>query len=31
VRNGLLKLNTERTYADQAGPGASAGSSSRVS
>jgi len=31
VRNGLLKLNTERTYADQAGPGASAGSSARVS
>ncbi len=31
VRNGLLKLNTEKAYADQVGPGTGAGSSSRVS
>jgi fructoselysine-6-P-deglycase FrlB-like protein len=31
VRNGLLKLNTERAYADQAVSGASAGSPSRAS
>ena len=31
VRNGLLKLNTEKAYVDQAGPVTGAGSSSRVS
>jgi vacuolar-type H+-ATPase subunit H len=31
VRNGLLKLNTEKAYTDQSGESASAGSSSRMS
>lgn len=31
VRNGLLKLNTERAYTDHSGSDAGAGSSSRVS
>ena len=31
VRNGLLKLNTEKAYSDQSGPGTGAGTSSRMS
>jgi fructoselysine-6-P-deglycase FrlB-like protein len=31
VRNGLLKLNTEKAYTDQSGESAGAGSSSRMS
>ncbi len=31
VRNGLLKLNTEKAYLDQSGQSAGAGSSSRMS